>query len=219
MPRPPTARDRILRYLLGSQLGPHRGCYASVDSLYALWKASEVPSYASVHETITLLTDLDFVDAEQPTRIKNPSAVYRWWAEASVPPKVHSFHVSSPTEAAATLETARIPYAVTTYYAENAWASHLFPRRFDTYVKTQDMQIARKVLLQHGAQLGGTNFRLLAADAHLMKEAEECRPHYPGTPYRLAPLPQVIVDLLQERGSAVEAAELLLERLYAPTRL
>lgn len=222
MSRPPTARDRILRYLLGGQLGPrYRGCYGPVDSMYALWKASEVPSFASVHETIGLLTDAGLVDADDPTRIEHPPSAYRWWAGKRVLPKVHSFHVSSPLAAAAALEAARIPNAVTTYYAENAWASHLFPRRFDTYVKAHDVVRARNVLLDHGAQLGGTNFRLLTSDAHLLKEALECRSRYPGTPYLLAPLPQVIVDLLQERGSPVEAAELLLEKLYhaSPTRL
>ena len=222
MPRPPTARDRILRYLLGGQLGPHhRGCYGPVDSMYALWKASGVPSFASVHATIGLLIEAGLVDADDPTRIKHPPSVYRWWAGEKARPKAHSFHVSSPVDAAAALEAAQIPNAVTTYYAENAWASHLFPRRFDTYVKAHDVARARQVLLQHGAQLGGTNFRLLATDAHLMKEADACRRHYPATPYRLAPLPQVIVDLLQERGSPVEAAELLMEKLYhvPPTRL
>jgi hypothetical protein len=211
MPRPPTARDRILRYLLGGQLGPHhRGCYGTLDSMYALWKASEVPSCASVHETLGQLIAEGQVDPDDPTRIKHPPSAYRWWAGKRAPPKAHSLHVSSPLEAAAALEAAKIPNAVTTYYAENAWASHLFPRRFDTYVKAQDVARARNVLLDHGAQLGGSNFRLLTSDAHLLKEAEACRPHYPGTPYRLAPLPQVIVDLLQERGSPVEAAELLM---------
>jgi hypothetical protein len=222
MPRPATARDRILRYLLGGQLGPHhRGCYGPVDSMYALWKASGVPSFASVHETIGLLIEAGLVDAEEPTRINYPPSVYCWWAGERARPKVHSLHVSSPTEAAAALDEAGIPNAATTYYAENAWASHLFPRRFDTYVKAHDVARARKVLLDRGAQLGGTNFRLLTSDGHLLQEADACRPLYPGTPYLLAPLPQVIVDLLQERGSPVEAAEMLLEKLYhaSPTRL
>lgn len=172
-----------------------------------------MPSFNSVNQTIKAQEHEGLLEPGS-LNIRNPPAVYRWWAGERPVPRASSFHVSSPQDAVAALEAAGVDSAATTYYAENAWLRHVFPRRLDAYVRAHEVAKARKILLDFGAQLGGTNFRILPCDDHLIEEAKQCRERYPGTPYQLAPLPQVIVDLLQERGSPVEAAELLLEKLY-----
>lgn len=123
------------------------------------------------------------------------------------------FHVSDPRATSAALAEHGVPNALSTYYAENAYQGHLFPRRGDAYVREADVARAKQILLTElDAQLGGSNFRLLASDDHILDETVTIGPPLIATTY--APFPQVVVDLIEEGGSAREAADMLIQKAY-----
>lgn len=211
MSRPSPARDRILRTLLSSNARgvPRKG--EAIHSMYALAQRSGA-SFPWVHEVTKGLIDQGWIDED--LQIKDAAAVFAWWRDNTIKPTIKSFHVPDPASTIEALATDTVfPYAITTYYAENRLQGHLFPRRMDAYIRKSDLPHAKKALLDHGAQLGGTNFRFWIRDDALLDEAFEVS----QGPARLryAPVAQVILDLMFEGGSAGEAADMLIERSYA----
>lgn len=222
MPRPSPTRDRILRLLLASSArnvpNPPQAA-RPLPSLYQL-AARSGASFPWVHEVVTELVNRGWVQTGGRIEVTDPVAIFGWWRENRTEPKVHGFHVADPlTTAAELFRERKIPHAITTYYAENAYQGHLFPRRFDAYVRDEDLARARAAVIELGGQLGGTNFRLWTGDDEVLEEAV-----FIGegpTQLRYAPVSQVILDLITESGSAREAADLLIQRAYphAHTRL
>lgn len=222
MPRPSPARDRILRFLLASRA---KNVPASIPaalpltSLYQLAERTGV-AFSWVHKVVRELQREGWVHTDGRIEVTDPSAVFAWWRENRTEPKAHGFHVADPlTTAARLLHEHQVPHATTTYYAENAYQGHLFPRRLDAYVREDALARARVAVVELGGQLGGTNFRLLTGDDAIL---DEVVPIGQGpAELRYAPVPQVILDLLTEGGSAREAADLLIQRAYphAHTRL
>lgn len=214
--RPSPARDRILRYLLASCASERVSIPAPaglpLPSLYKLADRAGV-AFSWVHKTVGELADRGWVHTDGRIEVTDPTAVFAWWRENRTVPKVHGFHVANVrTTAAALFREHQIPHAITTYYAENAYQGHLFARRLDTYVRADDLERARAALLELGGQLGGTTFRLLTGDDAILDEVVLVGKG--PTELRYAPVPQVILDLMTEGGSAREAADLLLQRAY-----
>lgn len=174
-------------------------------------------SFAWVHEVVTEWIHEGWVGTDGRIEVLDPVALYAWWKENRTRPQVHSFHVSDPQEAITALrEEHGVASVITTYYAENVYQGHLFPRRMDAYIQKADVPLAKEGLVDLGAQLGGTNFRLFTGDDAILTEAVVVGgEHGSDVEMRYAPLPQVIVDLMTEGGSAREAADLLIQRAYA----
>lgn len=255
------SRDALLRHLLGASArtpGPYdRSCLASIN---ALSKASKA-AYSWTHRIVEELRAEGWLSDGPDLKVLDAPAIYRWWAAHRKAPRGYGFHVSDPLAALKALDEARVPLHLqegenlvplhamaTTYYAENAYGSHLFPRRMDIYyaadltfqaasevddgrfvARPRRLRIegptekevgakAKQILLDQGAQLGGTNLRLIPAPYQLVKY-ERCEARLKGITIPVAPLPQVIVDLIQEGGSAAEAADLLMEQHHATARL
>lgn len=214
MPRSSPTRDRILRHLLTSHAKGVRGpSGAAARSLYELAKRSQA-SFAWVHEVTTGLADRGWLDSGDDLRVLDAPAIFQWWRQNTTRPTIKGFHVQGPAGTIGALAPqAGVPYAITTYYAENQLQGHLFPRRMDAYIRKEDLGAMREALLASGAQLGGTNFRLWMRDDALLLEAVELGAGAARLCY--APVAQVILDLMIEGGSAGEAAEMLVERAYA----
>lgn len=221
MPRPSPARDRIVRFLLIRAIDPERIPHPSLatitkaaqeaESLYALAKSTRV-SFPWVHEVVTDLKNRGWIGSKDPLHVTNVAALYDWWKHHKTPVQTHNFYAADPASLIRDLLEQDLPYAVTTYHAENFWQSHLFPRRIDAYVRTGDLTAIKSYLVSHGAQIGGTNLRLWTGDDQVVEERFSAKPI--NDQLLLAPLPQVIVDLLREGGSAGEAGELLIQRGY-----
>lgn len=216
MPRPSPGRDRIARYLLGASarnvLLP--SAYAApIRSAHELAQRTGI-ARSWVYMAIETFEERGWLRGGGALKVTNPRAVYAWWKENRTPLDVHSFHVSDPRPAAASLQSRGIETALTTYYAENAYQGHLFPRRGDAYVRRKDVAEARRLLVgELGAQLGGSNFRLLTGDDGVLDEGVHVGEGRARTNY--APFPQVVLDLLTEGGSAAEAADLLIQKAYS----
>jgi hypothetical protein len=215
MPRSGHARERIVRYLLGMSARnvPRPAAYeAPPESLYALAKRTDV-TFSWVHKVVKELEARKWVRVAHRIDVAKPTEVFEWWAASRTLPERVGFHVRDPKAASAALRELGVPNALTTYYAENAYQGHLFPRRGDAYVRHADVPRAKEILLtQLDAQLGGTNFRLLAGDDHLLDETVTIGSPKTAVPY--APFPQVVADLIEEGGSAREAADMLIQKAY-----
>ena len=182
------------------------------SSLYALAQHTGV-AFSWVHDTISELQARGWVAENAPMRVIDAGAIFNWWNQNRRPPTLTSLQVQDAHLTAHQLgDAGKIPNAVTTYYAENWYQKHLFPRRLDTYVPADRVIEAKRWLVEHGALIGGVNFRLWSADAALVEDA------IPGPrgPMQLhyAPIPQVIVDLMWEGGSAKEAAEMMIQGCF-----
>lgn len=228
MGRPSPTRDRILRLLLGTAMDSTRVPVPTQktrrfvpDTIRDLAQyvppeadQAEPRSYAWVHEVVSEFVDAGWVTRRPRLEVVDPAAVFEWWSENRTRPKHHSFHLADPMPVLEAMLRRHpgAPSVITTYYAEQAFQGHLFPRRMDAYICEADLDHAKRVIIDEGGQLGGTNFRLWTGDDGIVDEpyfAQE------GVTWpRYAPLPQVILDLMTEGGSAREAADMLLQRAY-----
>lgn len=226
MPPAPTTRDRILRRLLDInrhspqsfsplRLGRARPNHLQTNrhspKLALVLETGATPSW--VYEVLGELQGRGWLSRDHPLTVTNPHAIFQWWKDRRAMPKISSFQVKDPKMVAHQLLAEHsIPNAATTYYGENQHHGHLFPRRMDTYVRLENFAKAREALLALGGQLGGTNFRLWTGDDAVV---EERQPGAPG-PMNLdfAPVPQIILDLYLEGGSAAEAADLMIQKEF-----
>lgn len=217
MPRPSPTRDRILRFLLGTtarnvQLPLN---YAPpVTSRFELSIRADA-AHNWVYSTLRVLEENGWIKTEDGLRLLDAPAVYRWWKGVRTRPTVHGLQVAEPHRALnALMHDTKIPVAVTTYYAENVYQGHLFPRRLDCYVRARDVDRARAMLVENlDAKIGGLNFRLMVGDDRLLDESLRMAADSIATDY--APFPQVVLDLMSEGGSCGEAAEMLVEKAYS----
>lgn len=220
MSRPSPSRDRIIRFILGSSLAdvpspgktphPYRRPFTT---LYEFASRTGI-AFSWVHGTFDLLRQHGWIDLRHGLSVRDAPAIFDWWLQHSSAPRYHSLHVANAWDASKRLlKEFGIQNAFTTYYAENACQGHLYPRRADVYVRQADLSEARRHLVHDlDAQLGGTNFRLVYGDDHVLDE-KLTMPTAAGR-RDLAPLPQVILDLMREGGSAREAADLLIQRAF-----
>lgn len=215
MSYPSPQRDKLLRALLGNSarnVPLSAQAELPLTSLYDLSKRTGIV-YSWVHKNLKTLEAKGWVTTQDRIEILDPAAVFEWWKAHRTEPDIHSFHIAEPTAAVDALyQDEGIRYAITTYYAENTVQGHLFPRRMDAYIADTDLPRARDALIDAGAQLGGTNFRLWTGDDAILEEIVSIGQG--PAQRRYAPVPQVIVDLMTEGGSAGEAADLLIQRAY-----
>ena len=228
MPPPSTSRDRVVRHLLDvnrhnrqshsplpfGRARRDRGTVTRDSPKISLAFATGVaPSW--VNEVLSELQANGWVDSNRPLQVLDPHAVFAWWRQRRAPPRIHGFQAQDPKLLAHQLAERGVHNAITTFYGENQHHGHLFPRRMDTYVRLDELPRAREIIIELGGQLGGTNFRLWTGDDAVVDDRQ---PGAPG-PLRLdfAMVPQIILDLYLEGGSAAEAAALMVKKefLYA----
>ena len=117
--------------------------------------------------------------------------------------KYFDFFVQDPVKF---LKQSRLDYALTTYGAENFTSHHLFPSRYDVYIKEEDFDKWKNIILENGL-FGKGNLRLMIAkDYEIFKEAKEIKR------VRIVSVPQLLIDLKREGGVCMEAYNLLVKR-------
>lgn len=219
MPRSSPSRDRLLRYILGTNaqgVALPDAYEEPLASLYALSKRTDV-AVSWVQKVCHELEDSGFIELEDQIRVTDAWGLIDWWSDHRTQPERHGLHLQDPAEAIGHLvHEDEIPLAVTSYYAENAYQAHLFPRQMEAYVREADYPDARAALVEQGGKLGGANLRLLTGDDAIVDEAVPIGEGKATIPY--APAPQVILDLISIGGSAREAADMLIARSYPDAR-
>jgi hypothetical protein len=185
-------RERILRILLKHPDGSL--------SKYRISKEA-CCSFPWVHSFLKKLESKKLID---DTKVLDIPGTFDYWLQISKNPQIREYQIQNPLDL---LKKTKLKFALTTYYAESFVQDYLFPSRVDIYIKEQDLQEWHKLLSSKGL-VGKGNFRILIDDEHVFYSNMKKKG------YRIVSIPQLIFDLLKERGVAVEAAELLMEREY-----
>jgi hypothetical protein len=184
-------RERIIRTLLVEPNG--------TLTKYKLAKMSE-SSFSWAHEFLNKLQAKKLV---KDTQVINYAGLINYWLQLKTKPEKRDYMHKNPLDL---IQTSKLPYALTTYQAENLVQHYLFPSRIDLYIKKEDMDKWHKAVTAEGL-VGKGNLRLLIADEHVFYGA------FKRQNLTVVSIPQLIVDLLQEGGVCTEAAEKLISKV------
>ena len=184
-------RERIIRVLLTEPDGSL--------TKYQLAKKAEC-SFPWTHE---LLGKLDALELVKGTKVKNYTGLLKYWLEVKIKPEKREYMHRDPLSL---IEKAGMPYALTTYQAENLVQQYLFPSRTDLYIKGEHIEKWHQLIATEGL-VGKGNLRLLMADDHVFYGS------FHRQSLTIVCIPQLIVDLLEEGGVCTEAAEKLIEKV------
>ncbi len=184
-------RDRILRVLANNPSGDM--------SKYEIARQAGA-TYPWVREFFLKLEEMGLVKGT--TALDYP-ALLRYWQSVYIKHKYREYMVKEPLKL---LKDIKLPYALTTYQAENLIQSYLFPSRVDIYIKEGDWKQWHDMISKKGL-VGKGNMRLLLAQEHVFHKSFE------KDGLKIVSTPQLIIDLMIEGGVCVEAAELLIEKV------
>lgn len=184
-------RERVIRVLLTEPDGSL--------SKYQLAKKAEC-SFPWTHE---LLGKLEALKLAKGTKVTDYNGLLKYWLQVKIKPEKKEYMHRDPISL---IKKAEMPYALTTYQAENLVQRYLFPSRTDLYIKSEHTEKWHELLTAEGL-VGKGNVRLLIADAHIFYGSIQRQN------LTIVCIPQLIVDLLEEGGVCTEAAEKLLEKV------
>lgn len=143
----------------------------------------------------------------EDTTVIDPAALYDRWAETRIEPNSVRVSLQQPLES---ISETRLDYALTTDEAEQVHQGFLFASTTTLYVRADDIEDWLDMIEQNGF-IGGGNTELRATDEHVFYKAQTV------DEVTTVSIPQLIVDLLDEDGPAVEAANRLLSQYHGLT--
>lgn len=185
-------RERILRVLLNN-----------ADKELTKYKIGKL-SQANISWVIETLRKLEEENMVKGTKVKDFRKLTILWQKSQLKPLFErEYMLRNPHDL---LTNTSLQYALTTYHAENLVQSYLFPSRTDFYINLNDIRKWHDLLTKNGL-VGKGNVRVLGGDKHVFYGSFEI------SGLKLVSIPQLIVDLLNEGGVCVEAADKLLERV------
>ena len=184
-------RERIIRTLLVEPNG--------TLTKYKLAKTAEA-SFPWTHEFLNKLQALKLVKG---TQVTNYAELINYWLPIKTKSEKKDYMHKNPVSL---IQETNLPYALTTYQAENLVQHYLFPSRTDLYIKKEDADKWHEELTVEGL-VGKGNLRLLIADEHVFYGA------FKRQNLTVVSIPQLIVDLLQEGGVCTDAAEKLINKV------
>ncbi len=184
-------RERIIRVLLNRPDG--------TLTMYRVAKEAEC-AFSWTHEFLGELNKKRLVNG---TKVADYAGLIKYWFTIKVKADKRGYMHRDPLSL---LDKTELQYALTTYQAENLVQHYLFPSRTDLYILEEDAQ-SWHALITKGGLVGEGNMRLLLTDKHVFYNSFE------RDGYKIVSLPQLIVDLYDEGGVCIEAAEKLLEKM------
>jgi len=153
---------------------------------------------------IEFLRKLEKEKLVKKTKVLNIDKLINYYLEKSLKSKYFDFFVQEPVKF---LKQSNMDYALTTYGAENYTTNHLFPSRYDVYIKENDLERWKKGLIKNGL-IGKGNLRLLITkDESIIKEAKTIK----GV--KIVSMPQLMIDLKREGGVCIEAYNILVKNV------
>lgn len=189
-------KERIIRVLLVSDGEGVRGeNYIHQYQAEIAEEAGVSSSWCS--EYLDRLERRKLVDG---TQVVDVDGLYREW-ESIRPPR------NSVTASIQNLDQIDLDFVFTTYVAENLHQGHLFASRTDFYIRIDDVAEWTD-LIQTRGMVGGGDTRIFVTDEGVFYE-----PQYADDVETVC-LPQLIVDLREEGGSATEAAARLARKYH-----
>jgi hypothetical protein len=184
-------REQIIRVLLVEPDGSL--------TKYRLAKKAQC-SFPWTHEFLLKLKKLNLADG---TKVTNYHGLIEYWLQIKTKAEKKEY---MHKDSLSLLNKAKLPYALTTYQAENLVQRYLFPSRTDLYIERKDAEEWHKLLTAEGL-VGKGNVRILIADPHVFYGS------FKRQNLNVVCIPQLIVDLFQEGGVCTEAAEKLLQKV------
>ena len=184
-------RERLIRILLNEPNG--------TLTMYRISKEAKC-SFPWVHEFLRKLEAKTLVNK---TRVKDYTGLLKYWLEVKTHADKEEYMHKDPLNL---LKRTRLQYALTTYQAENLVQQYLFPSRIDLYIMKTDTEQWHELLTKEGL-VGKGNVRLLTTDDHVFYGS------FQREGLNIVSLPQLIVDLFEEGGVCITAAEKLLEKV------
>jgi hypothetical protein len=184
-------RERIIRVLLNEPKG--------TLTMYAISKKAKC-SFPWVHE---FLGKLDIMRLVDNTKVADYSGLVNYWRDVKTKADKKEYMHKDPLSL---LKRTKLQYALTTYQAETLVQHYLFPSRTDFYIMEKDVEYWHKLITAEGL-VGKGNVRLLIADDHVFYGSFE------KSRLKIVSFPQLIVDLFDEGGVCIAAAEKLLEKV------
>ena len=154
----------------------------------------------SVPWVIEFLRKLEKRGITKKTKLLNRDKLIAYYLDSM--PRVTYFEcfVQNPIQF---LKKASLPYALTTYGAENLTSHHLFPTRYDIYIRNEDSDVWKRIIAKEGL-LGKGNLRIIPTyDDAIFSEGRKVKG------LQLVSLPQLMIDLKKEGGVAEEAYAVL----------
>ena len=182
---------RIIRILLSNPDGSL--------TKYRIAKQAE----SSTSWVIEFLRKLEGLKLVRKTEVLDFDKLIDYYIEIMPKMKYFEFFVQEPLKL---LKDSKLDYALTTYGAENFTSRHLFLSRYDVYIKEEDIDKWKSLIIK-GGLLGKGNLRLIIVNDHaIFKEAQEIKG------IRIVSMPQLLIDLKKEGGVCVEAYNILVKR-------
>jgi len=152
---------------------------------------------------IEFLRKLENKELIKKTKILDFDKLVDYYIEIMPKIKYFDFFVQNPIKF---LKQTKLDYALTTYGAENYISHHLFPSRYDIYIKEEGLNKWKKIILKNGL-FGKGNLRLLIAkDEVIIKEATTIKG------IKMVSMPQLLIDLKREGGVCLEVYNILVKR-------
>ncbi len=188
-------KERLHRVLLNHAAGE--------SSRYVVANEADV-STSWAYDYLDQLEDDGLIE---DTTVIDPTALYDRWLETRIAPNSVRVSLQQPLE---TVREAGLDYALTTDEAEQVHQGFLFASTTALYVREEDIDDWLNVIEQKGF-IGGGNTELRATDEHVFYNTQTV------DEVTTVSIPQLIVDLLDEDGPAVEAANRLLKQYHGMT--
>ena len=153
---------------------------------------------------VKLTNQLEDKGLVEGTTVLDPRGLYDYWRDKRVSPSKLAVALQSPIE---TIQDTGFTHAFTTYRAENARQGFLFTSNTAVYVDPDEIEEWLSVIEANGL-IGGGNTEFRVTDHHVFYDATI------ANGLKTVSIPQLIVDLLDEGGPCVEAAERLIETYH-----
>lgn len=136
--------------------------------------------------------------------VVDPEGLYQHWLKSRIEPNAVRVSFQRPLDQ---ITETGLDYALTTYEAEQVHQGFLFSSSTELYVRGEDIPNWLDVIEETGL-IGGGNTEFRATDEHVFYNAQTI------DDVSTVSVPQLIVDLLDEDGPAVEAANRLMQSYH-----
>jgi hypothetical protein len=136
----------------------------------------------------------------EDTVVLDPRTLYDRWRKTRIQPNTIQVSLQQPLDR---IQNTGLDYALTIDEAEQIHQGFLFPSTTAFYVREADIEEWLEMIEQSGL-VGGGNTELRATDEHVFYNAQTVEE------MTTVSIPQLIVDLLDSDGPAVEAANRLM---------
>lgn len=184
-------KQRIIRTLLNNPTGNL--------TKYRVAKESEC-KFSTTHRILKELEDLGLI---YRTHVVNYKALINEWVESQIKPRKIRYLIKDPIKL---LKNSKLKYGLTTYVAENMVQRYLFPSVTEFYIDSSQIMEWRNLIVHQGGLIGKGNTAILEGDIHAFYKS------FKKDNLTCVSIPQLILDLINEGGVCIEAANKLIER-------